>query len=57
MWCVISVIGAAMAQPHNPHQANPKLVVARQQFAWTEAGLEDAIKVGARLHILFWCGS
>jgi hypothetical protein len=45
MWCFISIIGAAMAQPHNPHQGNPKLVVARQQFAWTEAGLEEAIKV------------
>ncbi|KAF6262015.1 hypothetical protein COO60DRAFT_1699568 [Scenedesmus sp. NREL 46B-D3] len=44
MWCFISIIGAAMAQPHNPHQANPQLVVARQLFSWTEAGLDDTIK-------------
>lgn len=43
MWCFISIIGAAMAQPHNPHQANPKLVVALQQFSWTEAALGDTI--------------
>lgn len=45
MWCFVSVIGAAMAQPHNPHQANPKLVTALQQFSWTESGLDAAIKV------------
>lgn len=43
MWCFISIIGAAMAQPHNPHQANPKLVVALQQFSWTEGALGDTI--------------
>jgi hypothetical protein len=29
----------------------------QQQVSWTEAGLEDAIKVGVRLQLLLGCGS
>lgn len=45
MWAAISVIGMLFTQPTHPQQGNPRTVVQLQQFSWTEAALEDCIKV------------
>jgi hypothetical protein len=47
MWATISIIGMLFMQPTDPGKANPRTVVQLQQFSWTEAALEDCIKVSA----------
>lgn len=45
MWAAISIIGMMFMQPTDPSKTNPRTVVQLQQFSWTEAALEESIKV------------
>jgi hypothetical protein len=59
MWATISIVGMLFMQPTDPGKANPRTVVQLQQFSWTEAALEDCIKVrvlpNLGLVTAFWC--
>lgn len=45
MWAAISIVGMMFMQPTDPSKTNPRTVVQLQQFCWTEAALEESIKV------------
>jgi hypothetical protein len=45
MWAAISIVGMMFMQPTDPSKTNPRTVVQLQQFSWTEAALQESIKV------------